>query len=177
LKGTRTILLLILFMLPVLDCFSQELFPNRVKLGEMTLAWRFRDATADMKESVIDIEVTAPDEGWVKIGFNTSNSLRDTWFLQAAVTGSGIEFVEQVLVRQRKPVNHGSHKAPVYVQDLMGTEHDGKTSISFSLPRYSRHNWYHNIYPDTVYFILLEYSDSDSFDSVPLFQRIARVKL
>lgn len=121
--------------------------------------------------------VQAPTTGWVAIGFNEVAELTGTRLVMGAFING------EAIVSDRTVVAPGDHRQIEDVggvSDLSqpsGTERDGTTEISFTLPAATAHEWSHDLRQGTTVYLLLAYSVADEFDHHSRVRRHLTVRL
>ncbi len=134
--------------------FAQQ----KIQVGSMTFeAW--------LMEEEMEIELRAPTEGWIAVGFNQSDAILGADLLQFRVHDSGEVYAEDQLV-----TDFGKHPTDVSlggtddIKIMSGEERDGQTSIRFRIPFSSGDpsDFSHQL--NHSFWLILAYSVSDDFD-------------
>jgi hypothetical protein len=112
------------------------------------------------------IRISAPSRGWVAVGFEPTQAMKDANFLIAYVKDG------TVYVRDDYGTERGKHAADTQlggkndVKAISGNEKDGITEVTFSIPLDSGDVYDKPLLPGNEYLILLAFGKSDSFSAV-----------
>ncbi|MGB3544768.1 DOMON domain-containing protein [Rubrivirga sp.] len=141
-----------------------------VSSGGITFSWAHIDGE-------LRCRVQAPTTGWVAIGFNEVAGLAGTHLVMGAFVNG------EAVVSDRTIVAPGDHRQ---IEDVggvselsqtSGTERDGTTEISFTLPVTTAHAGSHDLRQGTTVHLLLAYSVADEFDHHSRVRRHLTVRL
>ena len=139
-----------------LACAAQEKEPKVVKKNSMTVQWYYANDR-------IHLEMEAPTNGWVAIGFHEEASLADAYLIMGAVNEG------RVVVEEHYTHQPGSYQS---IQSLNGTnwiempdgdETNQKTRVAFSLPLRAPDQYRKSLQPGQTYHFTLAYSREDDF--------------
>ncbi len=147
--------------------------PDQMKTitkNNMTVSWGY-------KNKRIHFTMQAPTEGWVAIGFNTTENITGTYLLMGNVTAGVPDVVEYYTVSpgNYQPVTTLGGKAGV--DNVTGEEHNGKTSLKFSLPLRSKTGYGRTLTEGTSYAMLLAYSLEDDFQHHSIMRTSIKIEL
>jgi len=112
------------------------------------------------------IRISARSEGWVAVGFEPTQAMKDANFIIAYMKDG------TVYVRDDYGTERGKHAADTKlggkndVNAISGSEENGVTEITFSIPLDSGDVYDKPLSPGNEYYILLAYGKSDSFSAV-----------
>ncbi|MEM7658075.1 MAG: DOMON domain-containing protein [Bacteroidota bacterium] len=122
----------------------------------MTVQWEFQ-------EDRLLIELNAPTQGWVAIGFNETNQLAETYLIMASVEGNEGRVLEHWVLApgDYRPVNMLG--GPEVVEFIRGEEQESGTTICFSIPVEAQDSFRKDLRPDAPFYLLLAYSRKDDF--------------
>lgn len=140
------------------EIVRDESAPNSVAVSNYTLNWSFEDAS-------IEILVSAPTTGWVAIGFEPSSAMKDANIIIGYVQDG------EVFVRDDWGDGHISHSADTdlggtsNVTEVSGSEVDGITEITFTIPLDSGDEYDRILGEGNTYKVILAYGpdDADNF--------------
>jgi hypothetical protein len=116
--------------------------------------------------SSLIIQISAQSTGWVAVGFEPTQAMKDANFIIGYVKDG------KVYVRDDFGTERGKHAADTKlggssdVSALSGSEKGGITEITFSIPLDSGDVFDNPLLPGNEYYILLAYGKSDSFSAV-----------
>ena len=152
--------LLMLMLLPAAMIFaggSQEESTPEVsdRLAQVEPDWY---VTWEFIDDEIIFTMAAPTTGWVSIGFNPSQRMRDAAFVIGYIDNNG-----DVQIREDYGTGNTSHASDISlggtedVRVLSGTTEEGKTVITFALPLDSGDSYDVVFTPGETYTMLLAY--------------------
>ena len=166
----------IIFTLIILMYGSLVTIPKHYSLMKtiekngMTVSWQFRG-------DQIEIEVFAPTQGWVAIGFNESDQLKGTNLVMGNVKAN------QTKVSDRYIVDFGDHRA---IESLKGINHISKikgnetakgTTLQFSICRKAKDKYHFDLVKSNRFHLLLAYSQADDFDHHSIMRTSTKIEL
>jgi hypothetical protein len=129
---------------------------NTIRKNGMEVTWAYRNNRVHFK-------MKAPTTGWVAIGFNEANQLKNTYLIMGRVAYNLATVKEHFVVEpgDYRPIE--TFGAPVLVDAIEGMENEGGTVIRFSLPIEAIDAYRKNLEPGTHYTLLMAYSLEDDF--------------
>ena len=130
---------------------------NSIEIGAMEMDWQW-------EEDSIWVQLTAPTDGWLAIGFNSKNDIVGADLLMFSVqnkqlitsdqyvTGAGVHPEDQALGGQNN------------IRLISGNEQGNKTLVRFKIPTKgdSKLDFAHT--PDAPFWLILAYSLEDDFE-------------
>ena len=125
----------------------------------ITLQWRTDD-------EYLYINLMAPTNGWVAVGFDPVNAMQDANFIIGYVNGAG-----DVFIRDDYGTSPGSHASDTSlggednVMDHYGTDDGNMTMLHFKIPLNSGDQYDKVLVPGNTYDVILAYGSSDNFTS------------
>ncbi|OHD17314.1 MAG: hypothetical protein A2086_05335 [Spirochaetes bacterium GWD1_27_9] len=128
---------------------------NVVEKNGIKLSWK-------INKDFIDIKIEAPTRGWISVGFDPTQKMKDANFIIACVKDG------KVLARDDFGNNYVTHKSDVElggtddIKNLTGKETDNSTEIYFSIPIDSGDKFDTKL-TKGKHKIILAYSASDDF--------------
>jgi DOMON domain len=137
-------------------CQSQTIPMTKIEKNGMVVNWQFEG-------EYLAVQMSAPSDGWVAIGFNTADGLSGTNLIMAAVSDA------KTLLSDRYIVAPGDHRS---IEDLggipsllldTGLEKSGTTTISFKIRTEASDKYHFDLSPGKVFHLLLAYSLEDDF--------------
>lgn len=112
------------------------------------------------------VSLSARTGGWIAVGFEPSRAMKDANFIIAYVKGA------EVFIRDDFGTDRGNHAADTGLGGtsdavaLEGSEKNGITAVTFSIPLDSGDRYDRRLTPGNTYKILLAYGKTDSFTAV-----------
>lgn len=136
----------------------------------MTVSWLYQ-------QDRIYFELEAPTEGWIAIGFNSTNVLPGSYLLMGNLIAGKPEVVEHYTLRpgDYRPVSELGGSAQI--RDVSGTESEGKTRIRFSVPIESRNQYAKNLVEGSSWTLHMAYSQEDDFQHHSRMRTAVEVQL
>lgn len=114
--------------------------------------------------------LTAPTDGWIAVGFNEISSLRNTWFVIAAVSASPIRAEEHIaLVPAHK--NIADLGLEPGLEHVSGYYRDGRSRLEFSLPHTRPKRPSLRLDPGAGIYLMLAWSHEPDFDHHSAWRR------
>ena len=136
---------------------SASEYDHTLKVKKMDVQWK-------VDGDKIHFQLSAETTGWVAIGFDPEKAMQGANIIIGAVKNGKVRIEDHYGDRKR---NHKSDKklgGENHVLDPKGSETDGVTTISFTLPLDSGDKWDKPIDPSKVSRIMLAYGTGrDSF--------------
>ena len=132
-------------------------YDHEITVQKMVVSWKIDGAN-------IDIKVSAPTKGWVGIGFNPSDEMKDAKFILGYVKDGKTVLTDDfgVADTNHQPVESLGGKSDV--TPVGGSLQAGTTTIEFSMPLVSTDSKGCKIDPAGSTIMLLAYGpDNDSF--------------
>ena len=146
-------------------------YSNEVKAKNMSFSWK-------IDGDKLAVKMSAKTKGWVGIGFNPSDKMKDADFILGYVKKGKAKIIDEFGVGESK---HSSDKKLGGTVDAVlvgGTEEGGMTTIEFTIPLKStdKHDSVIDVNGDTV--VLLAYGpDRDSFKTKHKYRATLKVNL
>lgn len=162
-------LALILFVFPI--AVSAMDYPQKLEAKDMDFSWR-------IDGDQIHIKLSAKTTGWVAIGFDPEKDMQGANIIIGAVKKGKFKVEDHYGDRRR---GHSSDKELGGNNDVMnasGSEVDGITTISFSIPLDTGDKYDKPVTPDKMTKIMLGYgSGKDSFRTRHPYRAVYEVNL
>ena len=151
--------------------WGENQFDHTIKVRNMSFKWT-------VQEDQLAIELSAETNGWVAVGFNPSEAMKDANFILGYVKNG------KVIVTDHFGITKHQHKADKklggdnHFTDITGNETDDTTTIGFKIPLNSGDENDTVISPDKETTVLLAYgSGRDSFRTRHKFRTALKVNL
>lgn len=169
-KRIQRSLLFGISMVSLSACQAQEQKEKVVFKNKMQVSWQYQ-------KNRIFFEMSAPTDGWVTIGFNTTKNMTGAYLLMGRVKNTKAEIVEHFTISQGnyKPVQ--SLGAQIQVDDVEGIQKEKNTLLSFSLPVEANSEYQKNLSEGNKYVMILAYSLADDFQHHSIMRTSINVKL
>jgi len=165
-----SILIMFLFIEVSMSLYGKQPNKNTIRKNGVTVSWKF---SGDR----VYFEMSAPTDGWVTIGFNTTSSIKNAYLLMGNVVN------EKPSVIEHFTINSGNY-SPVKdmgveesVSSVEGYESEENTVIKFSLPVKATNIYARNLDKGKEYVMILAYSQSDDFQHHSIMRTSAKIKL
>ncbi len=162
--------LLLLFVACFRPAADEELLMKSVQKNGVTVTWEHQN-------SRIFFEMTAPTDGWVAIGFNTSQDITGNYLLMGQVVDGKPKVTEHYTLSPGYYEPFSAMKVAESVTDVEGTEVKGKTTLKFSVPVVPANSYAKRLDEGTSYVLLLAYSQEDDFQHHSMMRTSMRIQL
>ncbi len=136
--------------------FSQEL-GQQVQIEKMDISWKFENDR-------ITFTATAPDDGWVALGFNTENNIVGSNLIMTSVNGSKVNIEDFYVVSAGNPKPVVSLGSKSQIINNSGFESERTTTVTFSLPIAAFDIYHKNLKKGNKIWLIGAYSMEDEFD-------------
>lgn len=142
---------------------------KQVSIEDMQVSWKF-------KGEYLYVQMNAPLQGWVALGFNDQNNIVRTDLVMVAVSQNRVEHEEFFVVGMGNPKPTSSLGGTKWVKDVSGQESEEGTSIAFAIhTTASKHHY--ELKEGQEIWLICAYSESDDFDHHSRKRRHIKVKL
>ena len=162
----------LIFMALLFGCtgFSSQEEENNVVMNRMAVRWEVQD-------DKISFELSAPEHGWLAIGFNTGEHLSGTHLIMACVKDNKVEAKDYYIQSpgKYKAITELGGKGIVY--NTEGYEGFSGTQVKFTLPLDHRAEYYLPLQEGKEYKLLMAYSMEDDFDHHSIMRTSTTIKL
>ena len=162
----KKIIVLCLIGLFAVNTYAQ----GTIEVGGMEISWNY-------SEDRIYFSLTAPNDGWVALGFNHKDDIQDTHLLMFSTDGVNQRF-EELYVK--------AAGNPVPVEELFGktteiqyrcSESGGTTYVDFSLDPNNYGELSTALQKGTELWLICAYSEEDEFDHHSMMRKHIKVVL
>ncbi|PRX57861.1 DOMON domain-containing protein [Flagellimonas meridianipacifica] len=153
----------------VLLCCSLS-FAQQVKVNQMDISWKFED-------NAITFTASAPDDGWIALGFNSKNDIVGSNLIMVNVVDGKVNTEDLFVlgVGNPKPVNQLGSQSQV--MGASGKESSEKTWVSFSLPTKAFDKYHMDLKKGDTIWLICAYSMEDEFDHHSRMRKHVEVEL
>jgi len=146
-------------------------YQHNLKAEDMTFAWTIEGEN-------IHIELSAKTEGWVGIGFNPEKAMGGANIIIGAVKDGKVKIQDHFGNRDRGHIADAEEGGMDNVTNAMGSEKDGITIISFTIPLNAGEKFDTPIKADGTDIIMLAYGGGrDNFSGRHPFRTVYKVNL
>lgn len=141
-----------------------------VEKNDMMVTWWHEDDR-------IFFEMRAPTDGWVAIGFNSTENVEGAYLLMGSVQYDVTEVVEHYTISpgNYKPITELGAEAQL--DDVFGTQTDSLTTIEFSVPVTAFSDYQKDLSVGNTYVMILAYSQEDDFQHHSIMRTSVDVEL
>lgn len=129
---------------------------QKIEKNGMLVSW-------EEKGEWLEIEMSAPSQGWLAIGFNEHEGLAGTHLIMAAIRGKELELSDRYILCA------GDHRAlsdlgiEERIELISGEENTSGSRVSFRIPIHTPDDYHKNLLPGTSFHLLMAYSREDDF--------------
>ncbi len=163
-----------LFLLLLAGCFrpaaDKQIPTEGVQRNGMKVIWEYR-------QSRLFFEMTAPTDGWVAIGFNTSEDIIGNYLLMGQVVDGRAKVVEHYTLSPGHYESFSAMRVAASVKDVEGVENERNTTLKFSVPITPANSYAKRLDEGTSYILLLAYSQEDDFQHHSMMRTALRIQL
>ena len=146
-------------------------YKHNLKADAMTFSWT-------IEGGLIHVELSAKTTGWVGIGFNPDSAMQNANIIIGAVKNGKVKIQDHFGNRKRGHIADTVQKGKDHVQNAVGTEKDGITTISFTIPLNTDEKFDTPIKADGTDIIMLAHgAGRDSLKSRHPFRTVYKVNL
>lgn len=127
--------------------------------------------------SFIRFDISAPTKGWVAIGFNERNQLKDSYLIMGRVKSNHVEIKEfkTLAAGNYKTISELGGKPMLF--DLYGEERNDTTYSSFSVPTRLSGEFQKDLSKGNSYFMIKAFSISEDFQHHSIYRTQKKVTL
>ncbi len=155
--------------LPMAACASD--YQHTLEVKDMQFSWT-------LEEDRIHVQMSARTTGWVAVGFDPEDAMEGADIIIGAVKGDQFKVEDHYGDRKRGHSSDEELGGTNNVLNPSGTEKDGVTTISFTLPLTATEQYDKTIRPEGMYRIMLAYgAGRDSFKTRHPYRTVYDVDL
>lgn len=166
----KTTLLSAFSVLIIWNCLAQKNEVKTVSRNNMNVSWHFEDGR-------VFLEMEAPTQGWITIGFNTHSGIENAYLLMGNVVSGKANVVEHYTLSPGNYKSIASLGAIIQVSDVEGLQTSDKTILKFSLPVKANSKFQKELSEGKFYHLSLAYSREDNFQHHSIMRTSVQVKL
>jgi len=162
----------ICFAILTTPCFGKEIkYSHKIDVKKISFHW-------EVDGTVLHVKLIAKTTGWVGIGFNPTEEMKDANFILGYVKNGKAKATDEYGISNNKHKTDHKIGGQNNVSNLAGKEENGVTEISFTIPLNSGDTKDRPLSIDTETIVLLAYgAGRDSFKSKHKFRTALKVNL
>lgn len=143
---------------------------KEVHKNNMTVRWK-------IEKELIHIEMEAPTDGWVTIGFNETPSLAGYYLLMGRMRHGKAEVVEHYTNKpgSYKPI--ADYGVSSQIIAISGVERENMTQLKFSMPLKKLSKYHKQLSENSKWILLLAYSLDDDFQHHSIMRTSTEITL
>ncbi|UII76836.1 DOMON domain-containing protein [Flagellimonas sp. HMM57] len=151
-------------------CVLAQNQKRHVKVEQMTISWEFE------KDNIL-FTASAPDDGWVALGFNTEDDIVGSNLIMVNVKNNGAKAEDFYVVSAGNPKLVTLLGSESQIIEKSGFEIDGKTTVKFTLPVKAFDKYHQNLKKGDTIWLICAYSMEDEFDHHSRMRKHIKVTL
>jgi hypothetical protein len=146
-------------------------YQHNLKAKDMTFSW-------SIEGDMIHVELSAKTTGWVGIGFNPDKAMQNANIIIGAVKNGKVKIQDHFGNRKRGHIADSEQGGIDHVKNAAGSEKNGITTISFTIPLNTDEKFDTPIKADGTDIIMLAHgAGRDSLRSRHPFRTVYKVNL
>lgn len=144
-------------------------YAYKITLENMTFNWK--------ADRVLSIKLKAKTEGWVAVGFNSTEGMKDANFIMGYVKDGKVTLSSQFGVSKILHKNNEELGDKDHFSNPAGTEKNGETEISFTIPYKTGSKLDRPIDKNSDTIVMLAYGQTDMLPQQHLFRAKLKMNL
>ncbi len=125
----------------------------------------------------VHFQISAPTTGWVAIGFNETDQLKNTYLIMGSVADETVTVLEHFVVGSEDYRSVETFGAPKLIHGTEGKEDTKGTVIKFSLPVKAIDSYRKELNKGNTYFLLMAFSLADDFQHHSIMRTQTKIQL
>lgn len=166
----RSILLSLLFFLSFTPSIFARDYDHSIQLEKMAFHW-------NIDGELIHVKVSAKTKGWVGIGFNPQRMMKGANIIIGYVKKGKLKISDEFGVSKRRHRPDKKIGGKSNLTNTAGTEKNGTTELSFTIPLDSGDSKDGTIRPNQNTKVIFAYGSRDSFRSGHKYHTVLSVNL
>jgi hypothetical protein len=162
----------ICFAILTTPCFGKEMkYSHKIDVKKISFHW-------EVEGTFLHVKLVAKTTGWVGIGFNPSEAMKDANFILGYVKNGKAKITDDYGTSYTKHQKDSKLGGQINVSNLAGKEENGTTEIRFTIPLNSGDPQDKPMSIDTETIVLLAYgAGRDSFKARHKFRTMLKINL
>lgn len=152
----KELILVILIIAMKLSGMTQENYPKFISKNGMEVSWHYN-------KDRIYFKMSAPTDGWLAIGFNSTTRIEGTYLIMGNVINGKANVVEHFTLSPGNYKTISSLGATAQLEEVKGSEESNKTIIEFSLPIKAWSKYQKDLTKGIEYTMIIAFSQEDDF--------------
>ena len=166
-----SVLIVLMTFFSSLLCWAADQFNHKIEVNNIRFQWTLED-------DHLNISLSAKTEGWVAVGFNPSEAMKDANLILGYVKKGKVKMVDHFGVTKHQHNNDDKLGGKNNITNISGNEEKGVTTINFTIPMNSGDKNDPVLSPDEDTTVMLAYSSGrDSFRTRHKFRTALKVNL
>lgn len=166
----RKSVLVSLILIVNMSCFAMQNPPKSVSKNEMKISWHYENDR-------IFFEMSAPTNGWVTVGFNTTSKIKGASLLMGNIVKGKPSVVEHYTLNLGNYKTINSLGEESQVKDIIGNENFNRTILKFSLPIKAKSEYQKDLSEGKEYTMIIAYSQEDDFQHHSIMRTSVKITL
>ncbi len=130
---------------------------QQVELGGMKVSWEHHNDS-------VTFTATAPDDGWVALGFNSTNNIVKSNLVMVGVAGAVVIAEDFYVVGAGNPQPVSALGGQSELLQVSGAEQGQNTTVSFTIPTNAADAYHYDLKKGDRIWLICAYSMEDEFD-------------
>ncbi len=165
-----TLAIIMFFLVSTLSLWAMD-YQHNLKAKDMAFSWT-------VEGDQIHVKLSAKTTGWVGIGFNPESAMSNANIIIGAVKKGKVKIQDHFANKKRGHSSDKKQGGKDHVQKAAGSEENGITTISFSIPLNSGEKFDTPIKADGTDLVMLAYGGGrDNFSGRHPFKSVYKVDL
>jgi len=153
-----------------MSCTAQENIDKTISKNKMKVSWQYKNGR-------IYFEMSAPTDGWITIGFNSTSGIEGAYLLMGNVEKGKPNVVEHYTINPGNYKTISSLGETPQVKDVSGDEKPNRTVLKFSLPIKVENQYQKDLSEGRAYTMIIAYSHEDDFQHHSIMRTSVNIKL
>lgn len=147
------------------------IFGQEISVGGMDITWEYSDT------NTITFTATAPDDGWVALGFNDNDDIVNSNLIMVSVQDGVIVSEEFYVIGLGDPKPIYAIGSSAQHKIIAGSENGEKTTISFTMPTVKADDRHYSLQKGDTIWLVCAYSMEDEFDHHSRMRKHVKITL
>ncbi|MEO9475169.1 MAG: DOMON domain-containing protein [Cyclobacteriaceae bacterium] len=125
----------------------------------------------------LELTMSAPTKGWVAIGFNELDELKDAYLIMGAVRNGKVNVEEHYVFASGDYRSFEEIKFSSHLSGISGDEGQSGTNISFKLPADMMTKYTKLLSEGATFYLIMAFSQEDDFRHHSVMRTSIKIKL